>query len=66
MADIFLSLTGSESEALQSALEFYGPIYLLYSIYDDTSDKEFVMNLLKKHIENFSDTFLNMKSRERE
>lgn len=54
MADIFLSFTHSESEALLLALAFYGPIYLLYSIYDGTSDKELVMSLLEKHIENFS------------
>ena len=54
MADIFLSFTHSESEALLLALAFYGPIYLLYSIYDGTSDKEYVMSLLEKHIENCS------------
>lgn len=53
MADIFLSFTQSKTEAFESALEFYGPMYLLYSIYDGTSDKEYALNLLEKHIENF-------------
>lgn len=54
MADVFLSMTDSEAEAMQTALEFYGPIYLLYSIYDGTSDKERVMSLLQNHLEVFS------------
>ncbi|MDY3929578.1 MAG: helix-turn-helix domain-containing protein [Clostridia bacterium] len=57
MADIFSSMTESAEEAMQSALLFYGPIYLLYNIYDDTSDIAFVMTLLEKHIENFSKNF---------
>lgn len=54
MADVFLSMTNSESEALQAALEFYGPMYLMYSLYDSSSDKEYVMNLLEKHLDSFS------------
>lgn len=54
MSDIFLSMTNSEAEALQAALEFYGPMYLLYSLYDSTSAKEYVMNLLEKHLDSFS------------
>ncbi len=54
MADIFLSMTDSEAEAMQTALEFYGPIYLLYSIYDGTSDKKVVIELLQNHLEGFS------------
>lgn len=53
MADIFAEMTGSEDEALQAALEFYGPMYLLYSIYDGTSDINKVMMLLEKHIDKF-------------
>lgn len=64
MADIFLSLSHSESEALQLALEFYGPIYILYSMYDAASDKELVINLLDRHIENFSNR-LNVKLAEK-
>lgn len=54
MAGIFGAITNSESESLQWALEFYGPIYLLYNIYDGTSDIDSVMKLLENHIENFS------------
>lgn len=60
MADIFLSLANSESEAMQTALDFYGPVYLLYSMYDSTADKKLVMDLLEKHIEGFKER-LNTK-----
>lgn len=53
MADVFREMTDSDAEAFQLALEFYGPIYLLYSVYDGTSDKDSVINLLEKHIEKF-------------
>ena len=51
MADIFKS--DSEEDAYIDALEFYGPMYLLYSIYDDTGDGELVVRLLEKHIDRF-------------
>ena len=38
---------------MQLALEFYGPMYLLYSVYDDTEDKESVSSLLAIHIDRF-------------
>lgn len=43
MAEIFRTMTDSNESAMQLALEFYGPIYLLYSIYDGTEDKEAVI-----------------------
>lgn len=55
MADVFSSLTKSEEDAFCLAVEFYGPIYLLYSIYDGMSDMQLVMNLLEKHLDNFSE-----------
>ena len=38
MAAIFRRLTDSDEAAMQLALEFYGPMYLLYSIYDGAQD----------------------------
>ncbi len=55
MADIFSAVAESESEALLLAIEFYGPIYLLYSIYDDTSDVKSAMELIERHIQSFSE-----------
>ena len=53
MADIFGKITGSDDEAMQVALQFYGPMFLLYSVYDGTDDKDKPLSLLKKHIEQF-------------
>ena len=53
MAAIFRKLTGTDDAAMQLALEFYGPMYLLYSVYDGAENKETVAPLLDVHIERF-------------
>ena len=53
MAAIFRKLTDSDAAAMQLALEFYGPMYLLYSVYDGTEGKEAVAPLLDAHIDRF-------------
>ena len=53
IAEIFGTMTDSNESAMQLALEFYGPIYLLYSIYDGTEDKEAVIQQLQTHIDRF-------------
>ena len=53
MVAIFRKLVDSDEDAIQLALEFYGPMYLLYSVYDDTEDKESVSSLLAIHIDHF-------------
>ena len=53
MAAVFRKMTDSDEEAMQLALEFYGPMFLLYSVYDGSSDKESVATLLSAHIERF-------------
>lgn len=55
MAAIFRKLTGSDEEAMGLALEFYGPMYLLYSVYDGAENKESVAPLLAAHIDRFID-----------
>ncbi len=59
MAAIFRKMTDSDEEAMQLALDFYGPMYLLYGVYDGTKDKEAVFELLGKHIDRF---ISNMKT----
>lgn len=54
MAVIFRKLTDSDDEAMQLALEFYGPIFLLYSIYDKASEKEKVAHIFCNHIDRFT------------
>ena len=53
MAAIFRKLTDTDEDAMQLALEFYGPMYLLYSVYDGAQDKDSVAPLLDAHIEQF-------------
>ena len=42
MAAIFCKLADSDEDAMQLALESYGPMYLLYSVYDGAEEKESV------------------------
>lgn len=53
MAAIFRKLTDSDDAAMQLALEFYGPMYLLYSVYDGAEDKTAIAHMLNVHIDRF-------------
>lgn len=53
MAAIFRKFTDSDASAMQMALEFYGPMYLLYSVYDAAEHKETVISMLEMHIDRF-------------
>ena len=53
MAAIFRRLTENDEAAMQLALEFYGPMFLLYSVYDGAKEKESVRLLLGAHIDRF-------------
>ena len=53
MAAIFRKLTDSDDTAIQLALDFYGPMFLLYSVYDGAGDKKAVIELLCGHIDRF-------------
>lgn len=55
MAEIFKKMKDSDVAARQLALEFYGPIFILYSIYDGAEEdaKKSVFIQLENHIENF-------------
>lgn len=53
MAAIFRPLTDSDETAMQLALDFYGPMYLLYSVYDGAADQSAVAPMLEAHIERF-------------
>ena len=50
MAAIFRKLADSDEVAMQLALDFYGPMYLLYSVYDGAEDKASIAPLLDAHI----------------
>ena len=53
MAAIFRPLTDSDETAMQLALDFYGPMYLLYSVYDGAADQSAVAPMLEAHIDRF-------------
>lgn len=53
MAAVFRPLADSDGAAMQLALEFYGPIYLLYSVYDSAEEKASAASLLDAHISRF-------------
>lgn len=56
-SDIFRSAAESDEEAMRLALDFYGPVYLLYSVYDCAENKKAVFDLLDRHIESFKKRF---------
>ena len=51
---IFEGLTKNSKDAKELALNFYGPIFLLYSIYDGAEEKQNIVNMLEEHVEHFS------------
>ena len=53
MEALFSGMLGDEGKARQTALDFYGPIFLLYSIYDGAEDKSYVIKLLEEHMDHF-------------
>lgn len=53
MSAIFRKMTNSDEMAKQLALEFYGPIFFLYSVYDAADNKAQVFDMLEMHIERF-------------
>lgn len=55
MTKIFKKMTKSKPKARQLALEFYGPIFILYNVYDGAEEnaKKSVFVQLENHIKNF-------------
>ena len=53
MEALFAGILEDEVKARQAALDFYGPIFLLYSIYDGANDKSRVIKLLEEHMDHF-------------
>ena len=53
MAAIFRKLTDSDEAAMQLVLKFYGPILLLYSVYDGADEKESIARMLNTHLDRF-------------
>ena len=63
---IFAGLTENKKDARQLALDFYGSIFFLYSIYDGADDKRSVVELVEQHVERFSKMLeINLKEEDK-
>ena len=54
METIFSGIVDTDEDARGLAIHVYGPIFLLYSIYDGSENKQDVMKQLEAHVEGFS------------
>ena len=54
MEEVFVEITSDKKMASQFALEFYGPNFLLESIYDGAKDKKHVVKMGERHVEEFA------------
>ena len=54
MTYLFAGITGKKEEAKQLAIEFYGPIFLMYSLYDNKREEDDLAEMLKKHVDRLS------------
>ena len=49
-----LAYTADLLGSMEEALLFYGPMHLLYSVYDEAQDKQAVLERLDKHVERWN------------
>ena len=54
MTNLFAGIIEKKEEAKQLAIEFYGPIFLMYSLYDNKREEDDLAEMLKKHVDRFS------------
>ena len=54
MTHLFAGIIEKKEEAKQLAIEFYGPIFLMYSLYDNKREEDDLVEMLKKHVDRFS------------
>lgn len=57
VADLLRQKNADEAEARHKALEFYGPVFMLYSLYDSLEDKSSVMEMLDEHLRRFQQSW---------
>ncbi len=55
MTDVFVGMNYSENTAKQLALSFYAPMFMLYTVYDESENKKEIISQAEKHINNFID-----------
>ena len=62
MKEVFAGMNYSENDAGQLALSFYGPMFMLYTVYDESENKKEIVSQAEMHINKFIDD-LREKSR---
>ena len=55
MTDVFVGMNYSLDSAKQLALSFYAPMFMLYTVYDESENKKEIISQAEKHINNFID-----------
>ena len=55
MTDVFVGMNYTVDLAEKLALSFYGPMYLLYTVYDESENKEEIITRANEHINFFID-----------
>ncbi len=55
MKEVFAGMNYSESDAGQLALSFYGPMFMLYTVYDESENKKEIISQAEMHINEFID-----------
>lgn len=55
MKEVFAGMNYSESDAGQLALSFYGPMFMLYTVYDESENKKEIVSQAEMHINKFID-----------
>lgn len=53
MKEVFAGMNYSESDAGQLALSFYGPMFMLYTVYDESENKKEIVTQAEMHINKF-------------
>ena len=54
MTHLFAGIIEKKEEAKQLAIEFYGPIFLMYSLYDNKREGDDLAKMLRKHVDRVS------------
>ncbi len=54
LEDIFAGITENKKLARKLALDFYSPIYMLYTLYDCSDNKAVVNKMLSEHLDKFT------------
>lgn len=55
MKEVFAGMNYSENDAGQLALSFYGPMFMLYTVYDESENKKEIVSQAEMHINKFID-----------